>query len=267
VGSILLLAAGLKAYGLALDPLSDDSFLATPRLQVAAIEIEVILGLWLLSGWTASRAWLLAVTFFGILASLSLYLVVTGQRSCACLGRVPTSPWLSLGIDLGVLAALLIFRPSSLDDLFSRRGAAGALRAIAGVGAVLAVVGLTVFLALKAPSNALARLRGESVTAGPAAVDVGDGASGEKRSFVVTLTNHTNHPVRIIGGSATCRCVATDDLPIALGPDESQAVHVEMTFRGGEGRFQQRFTFETDDEDQRQITARFAGRVTASPAP
>jgi hypothetical protein len=118
---------------------------------VAAIEIEVVFGLWLLTGWAASRAWLLTVTFFGILASLSLYLVVTGQRSCACLGRVPASPWLSLGIDLCVLAALLIFRPSSLNDLFSRRGAVGALRAIAGVGAILAAVGLAVFLVLRAP--------------------------------------------------------------------------------------------------------------------
>jgi uncharacterized protein DUF1573 len=180
---------------------------------------------------------------------------------------VSASPWLSLGIDLGVLAALLVFRPSPFKDLFSRHGGVGALRAIAGVGAVLAVVGLAVLLVLNAPSGALARLRGESVTADPSAVEVGDGASGEKRSFVVTLTNRTNHPVRIIGGSATCRCVATDDLPIALGPDESQAVHVEMTFRGGAGRFQQRFIFETDDEDQRRVTARFTGRVTASPTP
>jgi hypothetical protein len=44
----LIAAAGLKAHGLALDPLAQDSFLSSPCLQIAAIEMETVLGLPLL---------------------------------------------------------------------------------------------------------------------------------------------------------------------------------------------------------------------------
>ena len=40
LGGLLLMAAGLKAHGLGLDPLAEDSFLASSRLQVATIEAE-----------------------------------------------------------------------------------------------------------------------------------------------------------------------------------------------------------------------------------
>jgi hypothetical protein len=63
LGAFLLVAAGLKAHGLALDPLAEDSFLASPRLQVATIEVETVLGLWLLAGRWARMAWAAALGF------------------------------------------------------------------------------------------------------------------------------------------------------------------------------------------------------------
>jgi hypothetical protein len=50
IGGLLLTAAALKGEGLTLGALAQDSFLSTPRLQIATIQVEILLGLWLLSG-------------------------------------------------------------------------------------------------------------------------------------------------------------------------------------------------------------------------
>lgn len=47
-GVFLFGAAGLKAHGLTTDVLADHTFLAQPRVQIAAIEFEFLLALWLL---------------------------------------------------------------------------------------------------------------------------------------------------------------------------------------------------------------------------
>jgi hypothetical protein len=70
LGLLLLAAAGLKAYGLTLDPLARPYLLSSPRLEIAAIEVEMILGLWLLSGWSVRGAWLAALAYFRALSIL-----------------------------------------------------------------------------------------------------------------------------------------------------------------------------------------------------
>jgi len=51
LGLVLLGAAGLKIHSLFLGSSVRDSLLSSPRLQVATIEVELLLGVWLLSGW------------------------------------------------------------------------------------------------------------------------------------------------------------------------------------------------------------------------
>jgi len=57
LGLFLLVTAGLKIHGLYTDPYSEESILLTPRLLVAVIEVEIVLGLWLLSGLVPRAAW------------------------------------------------------------------------------------------------------------------------------------------------------------------------------------------------------------------
>lgn len=44
LGLFLLATAGLKVQGLTVEPLSQNPFLPSPRLQIASIEFEAILG-------------------------------------------------------------------------------------------------------------------------------------------------------------------------------------------------------------------------------
>jgi hypothetical protein len=133
--------------------------------------------------------------------------------------------------------------------------------------AFLVLIGGTFLLAIDNPVDALARLRGESLTVSPSETKVGDGVLGEERIFTIHLRNHTDRTIRVVGGTTNCGCVATDNLPIDLPPRESRRIDVHMKFSGGLGRFQHRFVLYTDDNQQRVVVARFSGRVIDPPPP
>src|SRR5712692_7075807 len=103
MGLFLLTAAGLKAHGIATDTASQDSLLLSPRLLIATIEIEIVLGLWLLSGAWPTWCWRIAVGTFSLYACISGYSGWIGQASCNCFGAVRVSPWYTFGLDIGIL--------------------------------------------------------------------------------------------------------------------------------------------------------------------
>src|SRR5262249_10310936 len=116
------------------------------------------------------------------------------------------------------------------------------------------------------PYGALARLRGEAITIEPVVSDVGDGEAGLQRKFTIRLRNHTDRPVRLYGGTTSCSCIATDDLPISLPRGGTETIDVQVRFVGGTGQFRHRFVLLSDDAVQPTIVAYFSGRV-AEPRP
>ncbi len=72
VAGLLLAAAAFKAHALWTDPVPPVSLFSSPRWQIALIELETLVGLWLLTGIFARGAWLGAVAAFGLLAGISL---------------------------------------------------------------------------------------------------------------------------------------------------------------------------------------------------
>jgi hypothetical protein len=112
LGVLLLAAAGLKAQGLGVDAVGRLGILSAAEFQLAVIEYEVFLGVWLLSGRRPLGAWLLALVTFSGFAVVSFYQGWIGQTSCGCMGQLVTlSPWYALGIDLVAITALLLARP------------------------------------------------------------------------------------------------------------------------------------------------------------
>jgi len=266
VGAFLLASAGLKAHGLATDPLAQDSLLVTPRVLITTIELEVILGLWLLSGWAARASRTAALTFFALLAVASLYLALDGQPSCGCFGRVAVSPWWTLALDVGVIAALISCRPLPGSGFLP-----ASIRHVLAIGlgavAFLTLGGGAFMLASADPTAVLARLRGEPIAVQPSMSEVGSGVAEEQRSITFQLTNRSDHPVQFVGGTSNCACIATADLPVTVAPRESRPITVKVNFKGEVGRFQRTFGFYTDDENQPVVVARFAGRVVAPDSP
>ena len=91
---------------------------------------------------------------------------------------------------------------------------------------VLAAMLGTGVILYDSPSAALAKLRGETLTVDRAAAEFGHGQTGDVLTQQVTVTNHSEAPLRIIGGTADCSCITTSDLPVTIAPNESKSVSI-----------------------------------------
>ncbi len=269
LGLLLLVTALLKFQGPANGALGQNTILFSPRVQFAVMEVEALLGLWLLSGRARWAAWFFAVAFFVAVAGVSLYLGLMGQSSCGCFGRIRVSPWNAFALDAACLAALGLCRPSFRrglgDNSADSHRLLEALTIIGGVGLILAVCLGSIRLAGGShPSDFLARVRGEQISVEPAVTDLGSGERGQKCRFTVRLHNHTDHTVRIVGGTTSCACNVIDDLPVSIPPGGSVPVTIHTGFKGTPGLFQQEFQFYyADGEEQGRVLARFKGQVVS----
>ncbi|KKK52835.1 hypothetical protein LCGC14_3100920, partial [marine sediment metagenome] len=83
---ILLAAAGLKAHQLATRPVSEVDVFSYRWSLIFQVQVELVLGLWLLSGLYRRRAWTVAIVCFAAFACIAFYKGVSGQASCGCFG-------------------------------------------------------------------------------------------------------------------------------------------------------------------------------------
>lgn len=263
LGAVLSGAAALKFQGLSTGALPQNPLLASPHLLLLAIEVEALLGLWLLSGLAQRHARLAGIGFFALLTAISLHQGLTGQRSCGCFGTIHVSPWWTFAFNVAAIASLAWFRPRVASTAAAPPAWVQPWVQIGvGAGAILVVV-VGIFLLLHdEPVRALAQLRGEAVGVEPYVTDVGAGRPGEMRTFTIHLTNYTARPVRVVGGTTSCSCVTTKDLPVELPPARSRTIRVEMRFAGSPGRFLHRFVLYTDNEHQWAVVAHFTGSVS-----
>jgi hypothetical protein len=267
LGALLLTAAGLKAHGLMVDPFSEDSFFSSPRLHLATIELEVLLALWLFSGWAMGTAWLIAFAFFASSGSISLYLALDGQSSCGCFGRIAVNPWWTFFLDMTAMAGLVAWRPARVSEIVAGTAKLrGGMSTALGAAVMLVLIAGGFQLSFDTPAAALAELRGEPITVEPVNSWVGKAVADDQSTLTIQLTNHGNGPVQVFGGSANCACVATDDLPISIPSGQSRPVSVRVFFRGKPGRFHGGFVLFTDNMSQPVVRARFSGRVIESPS-
>ena len=91
LGLVLVVAAGLKLYGLNVSPLPGIGWLSVPGVQMAVVAAELLVGFWLLSGTAKPYAWLAALGLFSAFAIVSGYLGFIGQASCGCFGTIEAS--------------------------------------------------------------------------------------------------------------------------------------------------------------------------------
>ena len=266
VGVVLLLAAMLKFYGLAIEPVARMGLFSTPEFQVAVIEFEVFLAVWLLSGWRPLGSWLLALVTFAGFVAVSFSQGWIGQASCGCFGRLAVSPWYAFTLDVALLVALLVGRPdlSPLWDHPRRNFTHALLPVTCGLVALALVTGLLLGaaqLAFGSVPAALAYFRGERVSVTPRLVDVGAGVGGETRRVSVTVTNWTDRPVQLFGGTADCSCTVLHDLPVTIPPREARSVAVEMRLPGTPGQFTRKAAFLIDEGGLRRLDFRLTGEI------
>jgi hypothetical protein len=212
--------------------------------------------------------WVGALVGFSLLASVSLYLAIDGQSSCGCFGaKLPVSPWYALGLDVAALAALIWQRPRRGDRTEAPYSAAlrQVISVVAGAAVMLALAFGVLTWMYGSPYEGLLHARGDLIAVEPTVSYVGESSPGEHGVFNIQISNHRDRTITILGGTTTCSCITTKDLPITMPPNESRTIAVRINFRGTPGRFQHTFVLYTDDEIQHTLMAQFAGRVIESP--
>jgi hypothetical protein len=263
LGVLLLAAAGLKAYGFGVDPVARTGIFSAPAFQFFVILFEIGLGIWLLSGQQPLGSWLAVLLTFTAFATISFYQGWIGQASCGCLGKkVTVSPWIMFGVDLTAVTALLICRPN-LRGFWDERGRiARSVGSILGVYLLLMGVLVAVaYLGFGSIDASLASLRGERLSIHPSLVDMGEGLPGETRNTTVELTNRTDRPIRIIGGTSDCSCTVLADLPVTIPPGESRSISIAMHLPNATGAFNRKAGLQLDDIGFRAVSFRLVGQI------
>jgi hypothetical protein len=267
LGVFLLTAAVLKLAGHSVSAVPRVGWYAMPTVQIAAAEWELVLGFWLLSGWYKVGSWLAALATFLVFASVSGYLGWIGMASCGCFGAIQASPWHAFAVDVGALSLIFLARPQNAPAE-ERTGSESMRLPIAGgayllgTAAALALVTLAGTLAYGSPEVALARLRGELVTVEPAFVSFGEGETGETLETTVRVRNWTNIPVRLIGATSDCSCIATEGLPETIPPGQSREVPIRLRLKTrNPGYFSREAFIWTDSEGQPALRLSLGCRI------
>ncbi|MBY0231244.1 MAG: hypothetical protein K2W96_18335, partial [Gemmataceae bacterium] len=255
VGCLLMVAAALKAWGLNVSPFAQHGWLSSAPVQLAAVAWEAALGVWLL--WGGAAAWSLAVLTFLAFAGVSLHLGMIGQASCGCFGSVKASPWAAFGVDVAALALLAVGRPDWKKEKLGWRG----LAVVAGGAvALLGVLWVVAVAAFGSVEKALAVLRHERVRVTPS-VDFGSGKAGHEVEASVEVSNFTDGPVRLIGGTSDCSCVTTEDLPVTIPAGEKVRLAVFVRLPRGKGLMNRKAWLHTDHEQARTLLFALTGYV------
>jgi hypothetical protein len=263
IGCLLLVAAGLKLHGLAVEPVGAAGFFSAPWVQMLILEWEIALGIWLISGTQRALAWLAATATFIGFAAVSFWQGWIGQVTCLCFGAIHVDPWVSFAIDLTALTLLGCARSSAVASQPSGQLAPNLRFLAVGACGVLLILGMFAAIgavAFGSPAAALAYLRGERISIEPRLLDVGEGYFGEEKEVVVQVRNWTQKPIRVIGGTFDGGCVVTNDLPLTVTPGEVRALTVSVRLIGPAGQFTRYAKLFTDDEQSSTIAFRLMGR-------
>jgi hypothetical protein len=223
-----------------------------------AAEWEVVLGVWLLSGIYRVGSWLFGVGTFATFACISGYLGWVGHADCGCLGAIKASPWHAFGVDIAVVVLLAVARPDAEAICQFLRGS-NRVALVRRVGFVAIFASLTALaiaggtIAYGSHQAALARLRGDAIVIEPGILDLDVLEKDQSFDAAVTVKNWTDKPVRVIGGTSDCSCVATLDLPVVIEPGHEKAIAVRVVAKANEPGVITRWVLLWTDDDQQRV--------------
>jgi len=216
VGTLLLVAGALKVANLADDPAADEPVFANRELAALGVVAEFALGLWLLSGLFPRAARLSAVCTFTVFFVVSLERSWAGETSCGCFGAVSVPPWTTAGIDVLLIALIILRRqPLPLRPCIRRR------RAILA-GACLLILSVPPIW-LMAQDRRLDRL-----TVTPSSIELGPVPRGGAAEATAVVVNRTSHTVEVVEVRVSCPCVTVSPDHWSIEPGEQILVRVVL---------------------------------------
>ncbi|MFO0810888.1 MAG: hypothetical protein U0746_19845 [Gemmataceae bacterium] len=264
---MLVAAAGFKLYGQIVGLPADGLFFDYPRVQTATIELELILGLWVLSGRGWCMAWPLTLATFFAFAVVSGVRLASGRLTCGCLGRWDIHPGAMLAVDVTIGLILIAGRPrvwwaginGGEFQQAARRGiglAAGGMIAVACAVAAISVSG-------RSTARMVEFLFEDGIVVEPRVTTLADALPGERRSLSVTLRNTSDRDIRIVGGRSSCSCAVTEGLPVVVPASESRQIPVQIRLARVPGVYRQVIEFYMNDGSLAPARAAIETRVVA----
>jgi len=217
LGVVLLAASAAKGYELTTEPIVETGWLSARWLRIAVVELELVLGLWLLTGLCPRQSWLAALGCFTVFLGVALLQASENKSSCCCFGRVlPTSPKIMLACDLAALIALVKWQPGERpllpsSRLFSQVGAIVILALMTGIALSMSAGG---DVPLLAPL--------------PEGVDLGVVSQSGSREQLFWLVNPTDKPVAVATLKTGCPCLVIDLPKRQVAPAETVPARVVL---------------------------------------
>jgi hypothetical protein len=218
VGGLLVLAALLKAQRLLQGPaVAATGVFDAPWFQTCLIVFEWALGTALLVRVQPKICKFAGVGTFSAFLCVSVVRAAGGERSCACMGNVPVSPWLTSAVDLAAFACLVRW-PSAPRP---RRPWAELLWCLP-----LAAVGLAVIPAGVRWQFSESTSRVLQSTTPELRVD--HLASGKQTTVSLVLRNTLGQDVLVDHVSSSCPCLSALNLPWRFQPAEEKEVFLRL---------------------------------------
>jgi hypothetical protein len=254
VGIYFLSAAALKLFSNESEGTPPAHY--TPALQFLAIQIEIVVGAWLILGRIQIAAWLSTCMLLMTLLVLSGTSALKGQSDCGCFGKLQIHPVWTIALNSFILLLLIVFRPAFK---FSEN-----IRTLFAVG-LLTVFGASLGLIANGPigDKLMARWQGRTIVLESSVLNAGKEIPGTSKILDLTVINKGPTSVTLIGGSASCSCTTTQDLPVVLPANQQVVITMVFKFRGTNGDFQHNFDLYTDDPAQPNLHGVIVGRVVS----
>jgi hypothetical protein len=109
--------------------------------------------------------------------------------------------------------------------------------------ALLLVVGTQRF---GSAASALAYLRGDRLVPDAYRKSFGTVAKDERPSVEFLLRNWSKKPIKVLGVTRSCTCLATSDLPVVIRPHGETVLRVSSRAKSGPGPYAERLRVLTD---------------------
>lgn len=131
----------------------------------------------------------------------------------------------------------------------------------AGLCALLLIVIVVYFGSVPAFTAAL---RGETFVIEPGQIDLGSVRMGEAHTGTFTIRNLSSKPIRVVGATANCTCVSTNDLPLTVAARSKRQIAFRVAVN--QPAYEQEIIFSVDDGSLQPYTAKVRARGFPSPA-
>lgn len=270
-GALLLLAAFLKFQNLGL---SGSLVLELmPQIEWLAIQLELLVGLWLISGWWGNTSRVVLLVLLSAFFGASLMMVVQGRSTCGCLGAASVSPIWMLVFDFFAILIVASSSPAvSEDDRSSQESVQVTRLRLTRPVLALTIAAASVFGALfislsPAIASKLAQFSGygQTLSFDSAIIDVGNGVAGEWRTIPIRLYNNGDNPVRLVGGKDGCSCRTLHSLPLTVSPRDHVDFQVSVKLGTTPGVQNSSFWLLTDCRNQGTLLCRWKAVVVPPP--